>query len=432
MAAQLDEKQKRIKELAAGVLSLTRDNILVSMRFLDLALANLRWKENGPTGEIAMNGKDVLYDGRVILKAYEKDPHLVNRTMLHVLLHAVFYHPFRAEVLDRELWNMATDMAVESVIMDLDMPMFSLDTDFEAAGKLKVWREDAGGLTAEKIYKFMKNNSVTPGEKRDIHRLFYRDSHLYFGEMEEMEISMKDFQKIAERMKADLKSFSKLRNGGEELEQNLSEATRDRYNYGQILQNFTVIGEEMSVNDEEFDYIYYTYGLSTYGNMPLVEPLEYKDSKKVKDFVIALDTSASCKGALLRGFLNKTYSILKGSENFFQKVNVHILQCDNEIRKDTKITSEEDFKDFMQNLKVSGFGGTDFRPVFNYVDELLKKGEFENLKGLIYFTDGYGIYPERMPDYRVIFAFLNEDEYRMPVPPWCMKVVIEEEELEEE
>ena len=79
-----------------------------------------------------------------------------------------------------------------------------------------------------------------------------------------------------------------------------------------------------------------------------------------------------------------------------------------------------------------GLGATDFRPVFSYVEQLKAQGEFENLKGLIYFTDGYGIYPERMPDYEVIFAFLDEDEHRAPVPPWSMKVVLESEELEEE
>ena len=46
---------------------------------------------------------------------------------------------------------------------------------------------------------------------------------------------------------------------------------------------------------------------------------------------------------------------------------------------------------------------------------------------MIYFTDGYGIYPQRMPGYDVIFAFLEEDEARQPVPPWSMKVVIESE-----
>ena len=185
----------------------------------------------------------------------------------------------------------------------------------------------------------------------------------------------------------------------------------------------------MTVNDDEFDYIYYTYGLEHYGNMPLIEPLEYREESKVREFVIALDTSASCRGPLVKAFLQKTYSLLKSSENFFQRINVHIIQCDSQVQSDTKITNDEDFEAFIRYGKLTGFGATDFQPVFEYVEQLKEQGEFENLKGLIYFTDGYGIYPQRMPDYQVIFAFLNEDENRGPVPPWSMKVVLEEEEL---
>ena len=83
------------------------------------------------------------------------------------------------------------------------------------------------------------------------------------------------------------------------------------------------------------------------------------------------------------------------------------------------------FDDFIKNGKLTGFGATDFRPVFAYVEQLKQEGEFENLKGLIYFTDGYGVYPERMPDYDVIIAFLDEDEHRAPVPSWAMKVIID-------
>ena len=50
----------------------------------------------------------------------------------------------------------------------------------------------------------------------------------------------------------------------------------------------------------------------------------------------------------------------------------------------------------MENLTLYGEGGTDFRPAFSYVDQLIRDGEFEHLRGLLYFTDGYGIYPEKM------------------------------------
>ena len=66
--------------------------------------------------------------------------------------------------------------------------------------------------------------------------------------------------------------------------QNLEEATKEHYDYGDFLRRFSVSGEDMLVNDDEFDYVYYTYGLSLYGNLPLVEPLEYKDVNKIKEF----------------------------------------------------------------------------------------------------------------------------------------------------
>ena len=241
---------------------------------------------------------------------------------------------------------------------------------------------------------------------------------------------MQRWMKISERVKTDLNTFSKSKSGAKTLETNLKEATKDRYRYEDVLRRFMVMGETVQVNDEEFDYIYYTYGLQTYGNMPLIEPLEYKDANKIKEFVIAIDTSASCKGEIVQGFLRKTYHILKSSETFFSQINVHIIQCDSEVRKDTKITNQKEFDAFCEKIELVGFGSTDFRPVFEYVRQLREEREFTNLKGLIYFTDGYGTYPEQMPDYDVMFAFLKEDEYAPKLPPWALKVVLDEEEFE--
>jgi hypothetical protein len=272
--------------------------------------------------------------------------------------------------------------------------------------------------------------SISNDTEKDYIRLFTMDFHDKWkqtgdSQSSELVISEEEWRKITKRIQTELKSFSKGKGGSESLDKNIDEAVRERYNYREILERFTVMGEQLSINDDEFDYVYYTYGLRTYGNLPLVEPLEYKEEKKIKEFVIAIDTSASCKGDIVKQFVEKTYEILMDQENFFHKINIHIVQCDAQIQSDTKITNEDEFKDFIENGKITGFGSTDFRPVFDYVDDLKDKGEFENLKGLIYFTDGYGIYPEHMPDYDVIFAFLEEDENRAPVPGWAIKVVLD-------
>ncbi len=45
-----------------------------------------------------------------------------------------------------------------------------------------------------------------------------------------------------------------------------------------------------------------------------------------------------------------------------------------------------------------------------------KNHEFSNLKGLIYFTDGYGVFPDKKPDYETAFVFVR-DNYEIPEVP---------------
>lgn len=423
------EKKKQAAHLAARVMELARDQILVHMRFLDVALSELKAEGRPGLGGVASDGSRFFYDPVWILRLYRREMHAPLRAYLHSLMHLIFFHSFRYQEKDTELWDLAADAAVENVILEMKLPAGGLEADAEAANKLHYLRQDAGALTAERIYRYLKHNPLTKGEKEQWRRLFHKDEHECWKQPETLTVSEAQWKKLSERIKADLKSFSRQKNSSESLEKNLAEATRDQYDYGELLRRFTTMGEELQVNDEEFDYIYYTYGLDTYGNIPLIEPLEYKDSKKIKEFVIAIDTSASCRGEIVREFIRKTYSILKGTEHFFQKINVHIIQCDNEVQSDTKITCEEDFQEFMKHGKLKGFGSTDFRPVFEYVDTLEQEDGFENLKGLIYFTDGYGIFPSTMPHYDTIFAFLEEDDRQPEIPPWAMKVILNEDDV---
>ncbi|MCR5203363.1 MAG: VWA-like domain-containing protein, partial [Lachnospiraceae bacterium] len=248
--------------------------------------------------------------------------------------------------------------------------------------------------------------------------------------LEEYKKMIEDWQNVSRQMQMDLETFSKEHGDSAGcMMQNLAAVNREKYDYTAFLKKFAVLGEAMKVNDDEFDYIFYTYGLNMYGKMPLIEPLEYKEVKRIKEFVIAIDTSGSVSGPLVQKFLQKTYNILKQEESFFTKINLHIIQCDAEIHEDKKITSQEEFDNYLENMTLKGFGGTDFRPVFHYVDELVKNKEFTNLKGLIYFTDGYGVFPKRQPDYNTAFVFV-EDEYGIPeVPVWAIKLVLQSDEV---
>ncbi len=430
----MEENEKsiyeRAKPLAVKVMGYARDSILVNMRFLDVALSALVLQPREGLQGFASDGEKLYYDPVFLLKMCKEEPAYGVRMYLHVLFHLIFAHSFRFDKVDREAFSLAADIAAEAAVLELELPGAALSRDERVKGKLRVLREDISGLTADKVYRYLKNFDVSAREREELSHLFFMDQHRYWEPAEQITVSAEQWKKLSQRVKADLKSFSAGKTGAQSLDANLQEAVKDRYDYGELLRKFTVMNEDMRINDDEFDYIYYTYGLSRYGNMPLIEPLEYKDSKKIKEFVIAIDTSASCRGPQVRTFLRKTYALLSGEDNFFRKMNVHIIQCDHQVHRDTKITCREDMEYFLSHEQLTGFGSTDFRPVFTYVDELLRKGEFENLKGLLYFTDGYGIYPERMPSYDVMFVFLDNGDEGPQVPPWAVKVLLDYEEIE--
>lgn len=430
----LEQKRKEIEALAGELLGLARDTITVRFRFFDSAIAKLKTELVYGMGGVYTDSAIMYFDPAFLLREYVSESGVAVRCYLHMLLHCIFFHQFQYNRLEENYWNLACDIAVENIILDMGFSSAALTRDAREEDALLRLKKRVPVLTAEKIYREFLVNPPSNDFMEEYTVLFMVDRHdAWRGKpVEEILLTEEEWKKISKRIQTELKAFSKNQAASELLEKNLIEATREKYDYKALLRRFTVTGEEMSVNDDEFDYIYYTYGLSLYENMPLVEPLEYRETKKVREFVIAIDTSASCRGEIVKAFVQKTYEILKETENFFSKINVHIVQCDSAIQEDTKITCEEDFKRFIEEGEIKGFGSTDFRPVFDYVNLLKQKGEFENLKGLIYFTDGYGIYPERMPEYDVIFAFLNEDETRTPVPGWAIKVVLEQEELSNE
>ena len=202
-------------------------------------------------------------------------------------------------------------------------------------------------------------------------------------------------------------------------------AKRSRRSYKEFLRRFAVLREEVHADYDSFDMGYYAYGLSLYGNMPLIEPLETRETYKIRDFVIVLDTSYSVSGELVEHFLQETFTILTESDSFFVRNKIRIIQCDDSVKTDEEITDEKQIKPLLNKFTLVGGGGTDFRPAFSYVRDLLDKGELKNMCGLIYFTDGKGIFPAKCPSYKCAFVSVGAYEGN-EVPPWAMKVELEE------
>ena len=250
-----------------------------------------------------------------------------------------------------------------------------------------------------------------------------------FADTVNLDRSREQWKNAAYEMGVQLDAYVKLWGiEGANLAMNLRSVTRERQDYRAFLRKFARMGEQIRVNDDEFDYVYYCYGLERYGNLPLIEPLEYVEEKRIRDFVIAIDTSASTKDGLVRRFIEKTYAILADETSFFAHMNVLVVQCDAAVTDVARIESTADLDEYLDNLEIKGLGGTDFRPVFAFVDSAVERGELVNLGGLVYFTDGQGTYPARKPDYDTAFVFVDDASAAAspPVPSWAMRVVLDD------
>lgn len=453
-----DNSQQKIGKLAADILEMARGKLLVNLRFLDLALSSFVMQQNDEITPItATDGKVFVYNPRHILSAFRTEENIPARSFLHSVFHCVFKHMFVGTLVDLRLWDLSCDIAVESVINDLGIQFLETGSSPQQKSFLDGFKDKVSGVTAEKIYRFMLDKNLPEKTISNLETIFRSDDHRLWYMTDEQKGSLgvtgykssdsggadiaqvyirieleRAWGDISERMKTAIEMFMNGKLPGDEagyLTQNLKEVTRERYDYTAFLKKFAVRGEIMKINPDEFDYNFYTYGLQLYENIPLIEPLEYKDVKRIRDFVIAIDTSGSTSGDLVQRFVQKTYNVLKSTDSFFSKINLHIIQCDAAIQEDIKITTQEEFDNYLATMKLHGLGGTDFRPVFSYVNSLVECGEFNNLKGLIYFTDGYGDFPATKPDYDTAFVFIDEDDNNYNVPAWAIKLILRKDEI---
>ena len=620
-----------VEALAGRAMALARDYIVLRLRFLDMAVFRLRPVSADTT--LATDGRHLFYGDKHVLRRYMKaDQAGLARDCLHALLHCVFRHPFIDSLVEDSRWDLACDIAVESVILSLEDAGFKSPEDAARRRVIEALSEAVRPLTAEKLYRYFADHAPEPSWAglfmTDEHALWHRREKRADGQRQpgggddgedggegggprganpermpeepedkapgsqggeapekgeqrpdgqeaaeasrddgdgaddagassrfevetgdedrkarsmraaeasegrtgrsegrydekhqsgnrstgrgmdtegrdgmaagsqsrsdrtgggldaphslgtggdsadaasqsdasseggsgsglndalitaesgatpreaaledrrredENDALEREWRDVGERIQTDLETLSRRQgmNAAAVLAQ-LGEINREKIDYAAFLRRFTVLGEVAELNDDEFEHIFYTYGLRLYGNLPLIEPMETREVKRVRDFVIAIDTSGSTSGKLVKKFLEKTRAILKGEENFFRKINLYLVQCDARVQEAVRITGQEEFDAYLEGMAVKGLGGTDFRPVFQYVDDLLAQGAFTRLKGLIYFTDGMGTYPARKPDYETAFVFLRESAELPPVPPWAIRVVLEPEDI---
>jgi hypothetical protein len=432
----MESLQYKLNKICRGIWEASKTQMHLSMRHFDNAIYAFDLMRNDTTAFYGTDGDKIFYNEKYVIQTYEKDKIFINRAYMHMLMHCLFGHLFHRDSRLYDYWNLSCDIVVESILDDwkkeiIYLPVSSKRTQIYEwlKGKMKV-------LTAERVYQVLLSTRMTAEEFSGLCGEFEVDDHSFWREdnrqpnQPPMQQRQQKWEDISKKMEMSMEQFAdEAGQDGDTMTQTMKIENRKRYRYSDFLRKFSVLREEAVLDLDSFDYTYYIYGLTMYGNMPFIEPQEWKETQKIRDFVVAIDTSMSCSGELIQKFLEETYSILTESDHYFSKVNIHILQCDDQVRDDTWITNLEQMENYMDQFEVKGYGGTDFRPVFEYVEQLRSEKKIQDLKGLIYFTDGNGNFPEKAPDYDVAFVFLQKDGQMAKVPAWAIKLILEEHDM---
>lgn len=411
----------------AKLYQLLRGRLYEKLPALALPLGLLDWKE-GP--EPGTDGA-FFYAPVSFLAAAVKEPNEAERTLLHSVLHAMLGHLWERGRREADTWALACDMAAEFLAARL----FGDTLESPAAEAFYALKKGAV-FSAPAIYAQLTEKF--PVDRQTLITRFSRDSHTFWTAAEaraRLPASSADGagdQALWRRQKEKLSPFlqedrPKIGSGTAGSRLTLPELPENHAKFAKLLRAFSVVRENRHINDADFAYSWYAYGMEHYDGVALLEPLEYSEERKLRELAIVIDTSASCSRGMTSWFLRAVYDILLRERLFFDRFRLRILQCDCEVQQDTLVTTLDEFQWYFDHLELYGGGGTDFRPAFRRIDEHVASGDLPRLGGVLYFTDGYGVFPEKAPGYPAAFVMLQYRYDDINIPPWAIKLVLDAE-----
>ena len=301
-------------------------------------------------------------------------------------MHQTLAHDMRKNNRSGWLWQMATDMAINDMLVQngLRLPYGAQ------------YRKRFEGMYAEEIYAELK---------ADILR-----------EEDNLEYEADDTDDVEKKSDKTQQEEEKTQQSKEELQE-------------EILQEQLLAEEAISLLEKEFNNGEVPLSIERFFRLDFKGKIDWRDelksaldryfrddytllppSKKLLyagiylpssisqtfRLVIVVDSSGSIEEELLNEFLSEVSFLMSLVQNY----QIELIVCDDKVHShDTFYTGE------VLSVSLKGNGGTDFRAAFKYVDE-----KIDDVKLLLYFTDLDGKFPKERPNYEVKWVTPKERE----------------------
>lgn len=393
-------------------------------------------KEIAEPAHLWTDGEMLYYHPETVVKDYLAKKDEIAVQILHIVIHGLMGHFTKRRGHNEALFDAAADLKANSFMDRLDIP-FSKRWKVAEVKKMKTF--DRSSL--EVICQLPENEQEASELFRtaapfhiDDHSGWTRNAAAGGSKSNETAAALEKLWsdtalQVARRMGESKKGhYGSL---GGELCEEFRDPPESTVSYQEMLRRFLVKRERPEVDPDAIDPIWYHVGLELTGDAPLVEPVEVREDSRTMEFLVALDTSGSCGGAVMRGFLSELLAILRDAGD--SKIQFTLIQCDAEIQSVQTMTREDTVEQIMRGIKISGFGGTDFRPVFDYIEREREAENGKRFRGLLYLSDGCGSFPKKKPDYPVVFLFPKAEQceywdYPLKIPEWVTQAYITEDQ----
>lgn len=343
-----------------------------------------------------------------------ESPDMLSHVFLHEILHIVLEHMPRRKKRKPYLWNVASDIIVE---LYLDEMQECFLPSMEQAEYWADLMKHKGDLSVEELYKLLLEES-----NRDVSDYIPTDYYVYGGfsfkkkPMEENSGLGTDCHLPfpGEKEKDDKKTNAAIDEIREKVIQGF---TFDQFKnrgtvpdfYRRYVQKFwesKVPWRRVLMRYVETIFVRDDYSLTPPNKRYLTLsddfwlPVLREEQEKIRNIVIAVDTSGSITKEILMQFALEMEKLYKISEN------AYIITCDCEIHQ---FIPMKKIKKFLKMMNFEGGGGTSHIPVFEFIRE--KKIVPDVFIGL---TDLYSEFPERKPRFPVIWCVPEENHADAP------------------
>jgi predicted metal-dependent peptidase len=341
-------------------LEIAKSRLMIEHPYFGTLASALKFEKNDNIEAFMCEGNRYIYNDDYLETLSDAE---LSFTLANAAMHQALYHDKRQSKRMGWMWYLATDYAINAILVENGLLLpdrVNYDSRFE-------------GQYAEEIYEVLRGE-IMDDEMRDE------------DEDEADDLDMEEQQ--SEKVTSD-----ESKEAEEAYELFLEQVHQKLEKQGDLPRGIERVldlkkGAKISWREELYRYVN-THAKSDYRFFPpnmkylylgFALPAIYGEELHI---AVAVDTSASVDKELLEQFLAELAEIMQ----VFPSYKIELIECDAKIQHLSTLYPTESL-----SATLKGGGGTDFRPVFDYLDEALREVKF-----LLYFTDGMGKFPTYLP-----------------------------------